>query len=96
MKQLVDCIGMSARKRVLESGKKPRILQHFVSAGGGPSFGSSRSRSCIALWNVFKVGETSCVQDCNGRPDDQSEEGVEVRWDSAAGTPKQTEHAACS
>lgn len=45
MKQLVDCIGMSARKRVLESGKKPRILQHFASAGGGPSFGSSRSRS---------------------------------------------------
>ncbi|EMD39026.1 hypothetical protein CERSUDRAFT_93065 [Gelatoporia subvermispora B] len=26
MKQLVDCIGMSARKKVLESGRKPRIL----------------------------------------------------------------------
>jgi len=26
MKQLVDCVGMSARKKVLESGKKPRIL----------------------------------------------------------------------
>lgn len=45
MKQLVDCIGMSARKRVLESGKKPRILQHFASTGGSLSFGSSRSRS---------------------------------------------------
>ncbi|KZT07479.1 kinase-like protein [Laetiporus sulphureus 93-53] len=26
MKQLVSCVGMSARKRVLESGRKPRIL----------------------------------------------------------------------
>lgn len=26
MKQLVDCVGMSARKKVLESGRKPRIL----------------------------------------------------------------------
>jgi hypothetical protein len=27
MKQLVECIGMSARKKVLASGRKPRILQ---------------------------------------------------------------------
>ena len=26
MKQLVDCVGMSARKKVLESGRKPRVL----------------------------------------------------------------------
>lgn len=26
MKQLVDCVGMSARKKVLESGRKPRII----------------------------------------------------------------------
>lgn len=26
MKQLVNCVGMSARKRVMESGRKPRIL----------------------------------------------------------------------
>ena len=26
MKQLVDCVGMSARKKVLESGRKPRLL----------------------------------------------------------------------
>lgn len=26
MKQLVNCVGMSARKKVLESGRKPRIL----------------------------------------------------------------------
>lgn len=29
MKQLVDCVGMSARKKVLESGRKPRILTSF-------------------------------------------------------------------
>ncbi|EGN94477.1 hypothetical protein SERLA73DRAFT_188401 [Serpula lacrymans var. lacrymans S7.3] len=29
MKQLVDCIGMSARKKVLESGRKPRILSSY-------------------------------------------------------------------
>lgn len=35
MKQLVNCVGMSARKKVLESGRKPRIL----------TSGSGRSRS---------------------------------------------------
>ncbi|RDB16495.1 Serine/threonine-protein kinase MRCK gamma [Hypsizygus marmoreus] len=34
MKQLVDCIGMSARKKVLESGRKPRILTSFSSRSG--------------------------------------------------------------
>ncbi|PFH47507.1 hypothetical protein AMATHDRAFT_6687 [Amanita thiersii Skay4041] len=29
MKQLVDCVGMSARKKVLESGRKPRLLTSF-------------------------------------------------------------------
>ncbi|CCM00758.1 uncharacterized protein FIBRA_02798 [Fibroporia radiculosa] len=29
LKQLVDCVGMSARKKVLESGRKPRILTSF-------------------------------------------------------------------
>ena len=29
MKQLVECIGMSARKKVLASGRKPRLLQSF-------------------------------------------------------------------
>ncbi|KAJ7583645.1 kinase-like domain-containing protein [Mycena floridula] len=28
-KQLVDCVGMSARKKVLESGRKPRVLLSF-------------------------------------------------------------------
>ncbi|OCH86956.1 kinase-like protein [Obba rivulosa] len=32
MKQLVDCVGMSARKRVLESGRKPRILTSVSSS----------------------------------------------------------------
>ncbi|KAF8654999.1 hypothetical protein AX16_003303 [Volvariella volvacea WC 439] len=30
MRQLVDCVGMSARKKVLESGRKPRILDSLV------------------------------------------------------------------
>ena len=34
MKQLVDCVGMSARKKVLESGRKPRILNIFSSKSG--------------------------------------------------------------
>jgi len=33
MKQLVDCVGMSARKIVLQSGRKPRILRSFSSSG---------------------------------------------------------------
>ena len=33
MKQLVDCVGMSARKKVLESGRKPRILMSGSSSG---------------------------------------------------------------
>jgi len=34
MKQLVDCVGMSARKKVLESGRKPKILNIFSSKVG--------------------------------------------------------------
>ncbi|KAJ3507797.1 hypothetical protein NLJ89_g6103 [Agrocybe chaxingu] len=34
MKQLVDCIGMSARKKVLESGRKPKILAPVRSKYG--------------------------------------------------------------
>jgi hypothetical protein len=33
MNQLVDCIGLSARKKVLESGRKPRILTRFSRSG---------------------------------------------------------------
>lgn len=36
MKQLVDCVSMSARKKVLESGRKPRVLTSF-SRGGSSS-----------------------------------------------------------
>ena len=38
MKQLVDCVGMSARKKVLESGRKPRVIGVW-SLGGGKSGG---------------------------------------------------------
>ena len=34
MKRLVDCVGMSARKKVLESGRKPKILGIFSSRNG--------------------------------------------------------------
>lgn len=37
MKQLVDCVGMSARKKVLESGRKPRILNKFNFGSGSKS-----------------------------------------------------------
>lgn len=33
MKQLVNCVGMSAHKKVLESGRKPRILTSFSRSG---------------------------------------------------------------
>ncbi|TBU46771.1 kinase-like protein [Dichomitus squalens] len=33
MKQLVDCVGMSARKKVLESGRKPRLLLSNTRSG---------------------------------------------------------------
>ena len=36
MKQLVDCVGLSARNKVLESGRKPRVLT-LASLGVGPS-----------------------------------------------------------
>lgn len=35
MKQLVSCVGMSARKKVLESGRKPRILTSASASGTG-------------------------------------------------------------
>jgi hypothetical protein len=35
MKQLVDCVGMSARKKVLESGRKPKVLNNPTSLRSG-------------------------------------------------------------
>ena len=45
MKQLVDCVGMSARKKVLESGRKPRILAAMfdVSSKSGSTGGRTGS-----------------------------------------------------
>ncbi|OBZ66696.1 Serine/threonine-protein kinase MRCK alpha [Grifola frondosa] len=67
MKQLVDCVGMSARKKVLESGRKPRILQSLprsslkelrfdrsvvvVGDGGGVSY---------KLESVLHSDDTTC------------------------------------
>ena len=33
MKQLVDCVGMSAKKKVLESGRKPRVIGIWSLSG---------------------------------------------------------------
>ncbi|KAF8964501.1 kinase-like domain-containing protein [Flammula alnicola] len=49
MKQLVDCVGMSARKKVLESGRKPKILGIFGSKGTN---GSGRTRAGSTETNV--------------------------------------------
>jgi len=53
MKQLVDCVGMSARQKVLESGKKPRILTMFDASksGGGSTAGRTGSAG-----TAFKSG----------------------------------------
>ena len=39
MKQLVDCVGMSARKKVLESGRKPKLLGARGPNGTGGTSG---------------------------------------------------------
>ncbi|KAJ7444570.1 kinase-like domain-containing protein [Mycena galericulata] len=46
MKQLADCVGMSARKKVLESGRKPRVLASFSSHSQKalPSFSSQAQK----------------------------------------------------
>lgn len=41
MKRLADCVGMSARKKVLESGRKPKILGIFSSRNGTGKGGNS-------------------------------------------------------
>ena len=35
MRQLVNCVGMSARKKVMESGRKPKVLGVFSATGKG-------------------------------------------------------------
>ena len=46
MKQLVDCVGMSARKKVLESGRKPRVL---LSAGRSSTLKELRFDRSVAV-----------------------------------------------
>lgn len=62
MKQLVDCVGMSARKRVLESGRKPRILTSFHSSKlKDLSFALKDS-------NSSEAGSSSLIQRRNSEP----------------------------
>ncbi|PPQ70142.1 hypothetical protein CVT25_005815 [Psilocybe cyanescens] len=52
MKQLVDCVGMSARKKVMESGRKPRLLSIF----GSKSSNSGRRGSASAGTGAMSKG----------------------------------------
>lgn len=45
MKQLVDCVGMSARKKVLESGRKPRVIGVWSLGGKSGTGGEGTGRS---------------------------------------------------
>ncbi|KAM5544257.1 hypothetical protein V8D89_001917 [Ganoderma adspersum] len=49
MKQLVDCVGMSARKKVLESGRKPRVLLPGSSIRGSGSLKELRFDRSVAV-----------------------------------------------
>lgn len=69
MKQLVDCVGMSARKKVLESGRKPRILTLSLSrsTSGGLKkdvrFGPPHSQRAISAGDHH---ETSAENSADG------------------------------
>ncbi|KAK7052094.1 kinase-like domain-containing protein [Favolaschia claudopus] len=45
MKQLADCVGMSARKRVLASGRKPRVLPAMTATTFAPPLNQTRRAS---------------------------------------------------
>ncbi|KAG5645395.1 hypothetical protein DXG03_006348 [Asterophora parasitica] len=59
MKQLVDCIGMSARKKVLESGRKPRILTITRSRSGSESLIRKELRFDASAAPVTRLVSTS-------------------------------------
>jgi hypothetical protein len=75
MKQLIDCVGMSARKKVLASGRKPRILASELFRDGplpglgqgyGPGPGQSRSRSRSRSGSLSGVSALSFKLDSSG------------------------------
>ncbi|KAH9931972.1 kinase-like domain-containing protein [Fomitopsis serialis] len=54
LKQLVDCVGQSARKKVLESGRKPRVVgslprSRTASAAGGSALKELRFDTSVAV-----------------------------------------------
>lgn len=49
MKQLADCVGMSARKKVLESGRKPRVLPSFTARSTNVSGNKAPRLSAVAV-----------------------------------------------
>ncbi|KAI0076586.1 kinase-like protein [Panus rudis PR-1116 ss-1] len=72
MKQLVDCVGMSARKKVLESGRKPRILNKFNSVSRSSTLKELRFDKSIMVVNDTGVsyrvdqGSTSATASTSG------------------------------
>lgn len=59
MKQLVDCVGASARKRVLESGRKVRVLNAYSSFGNGTSsLGKGNGRGGIRSGGTGSSGRS--------------------------------------
>ncbi|KAL4252040.1 hypothetical protein ABKN59_001808 [Abortiporus biennis] len=71
MKQLVDCVGMSARKKVLESGRKPRILSQmkFGSGGSGATGSLGRARSGSGTLKELRFDKSVMVVSNDGVTD---------------------------
>ncbi|KAJ7489158.1 kinase-like domain-containing protein [Mycena latifolia] len=71
MQQLADCVGMSARKKVLESGRKPRVLPSFSRARppavSVPSFASS-SQGRLRPVVVIPATATDTESESEGPP----------------------------
>ncbi|KAI0369843.1 kinase-like protein [Pilatotrama ljubarskyi] len=60
MKQLVDCVGMSARKKVLESGHKPRVLLSLTRSSTLKELRFDRSVAVVGDGGVsFRVDAAS-------------------------------------
>ncbi|KZT71994.1 kinase-like protein [Daedalea quercina L-15889] len=61
LKQLVDCVGQSARKKVLESGRKPRVLGSLPRSRTGSTSGGSALKELRFDTSVAVVGAAGGV-----------------------------------
>ncbi|KAF7794389.1 hypothetical protein EIP86_005523 [Pleurotus ostreatoroseus] len=62
MKQLVDCVGMSARKRVLESGRKPRVTLSYPDPRVQQPPSTLRSRSSVGTGTTGTTGTLKALR----------------------------------